>query len=104
MAFWGYMLQGAEGSSDVGHSDNLAERLAQHQSGALGGYTTHRRPVHLGYAQEFPARDEAFAAEQQLQGWTRKKKAALILGDWGELRRLARGRQRASAYPSTGSG
>ncbi len=104
MAFWVYMLQGADGYSDGGHSDNLAERLAQPQSGALGGYTTHRRPVHLASAQEFPARAEAFAAEQQLQGWPRTKKAALIRGDWGELRRLARGRQRASAYPSTGSG
>ena len=104
MAFWVYILQCADGSYYIGHSDNLEDRLLQHQSGALGGYTKNRRPVRLAYAQEFPTRDDAFAAEQQLKGWSRKKKEALIRGDWDELRRLARGRQRASAHPSTGSG
>ena len=104
MAFWVDILQCADGSSYVGHSDNLEDRLLQHQSGALGGYTKTRRPVRLAYAQGFPTRDEAFAAERQVKGWSRKKKEALIRGDWDELRRLARGRQRASAHPSTGSG
>ena len=104
MAFWVYILQCADGSYYVGHSDNLEDRLLQHQSGALGGYTKTRRPVRLAYSQEFPTRDDAFAAERQIKGWTRKKKEALIRGDWDELRRLARGRQRASAHPSTSSG
>jgi predicted GIY-YIG superfamily endonuclease len=104
MAFWVYILECADGSYYVGHSDNLAERLHQHQSGALGGYTKSRRPVRLAYSQDFTTRDDAFAAEQQIKGWSRQKKAALIRGDWEELRRLARGRQRASAHPSTGSG
>ena len=104
MAFWVYILECVDGSYYVGHSDNLEDRLLQHQSGALGGYTKNRRPVRLVYSQEFPTRDEAFAAERQLKGWTRKKKEALIRGDWDELRRLARGRQRASAHPSTSSG
>ena len=104
MAFWVYILECADGSYYVGHSDNLEERLQQHQSGALGGYTSTRRPVRLAYSQDFPTRDEAFAAERQIKGWTRRKKEALIRGDWEELRRLARGRQRGSAHPSTGSG
>jgi predicted GIY-YIG superfamily endonuclease len=104
MAFWVYILQCADGSYYVGHSDNLEERFQQHQSGTLGGYTKARRPVRLAYSAEFPTRDEAFAAEHQIKGWTRKKKEALMRGDWEELRRLARGRQRGSAHPSTGSG
>jgi predicted GIY-YIG superfamily endonuclease len=88
----------------VGHSDNLEERLQQHQAGAFGGYTKSRRPVRLAYSQDYATRDEAFAAERQIKGWSRKKKAALIQVNWEELRRLARGRQRASAHPSTGSG
>jgi predicted GIY-YIG superfamily endonuclease len=103
MAFWVYILEYADGSYYVGHSDNLEDRVMQHQSGAVSGYTKSRRPLRLAYAQEFPTRDEAFAAERQVKGWTRKK-GALIRGDWEELRRLARGRQRASAHPSTGSG
>jgi predicted GIY-YIG superfamily endonuclease len=104
MAFWMYILQCADGCYYVGHSDNLEDRVMQHQSGAASGYTKCRRPVGLAYAQEFPTRDEAFAAERQVKGWARKKKEALIRGDWQELQRLARGRQRASAHPSTGSG
>ena len=104
MAFWVYILECVDGSYYVGHSDNLEDRLLQHQSGALGGYTKHRRPVRVVYSQEFLTRDAVFAAERQVKGWTRKKKEALIRGDLDELRRLARGRQRASAHPSTGSG
>ncbi len=99
MAFWVYILECADGSYYVGHSDNLAYRLEQHQSGAVSNYTRTRRPVRLAYSQDFPTRDEAFAAERQLKGWTRRKKEALIRGDWEELRRLAHGRQ-----PSTNSG
>jgi predicted GIY-YIG superfamily endonuclease len=104
MAFWVYILHCADDSYYVGHSDNLEDRMMQHQSGALGGYTKGRRPVRMVYAREFATREEAFAAERQVKGWTRGKKEALIRGDWEELRRLARGRQRASAHPSTGSG
>ena len=104
MAFWVYILPCADGSYYVGHSDNLEDRLLQHRSGALGGYTKTRRPVRLAFSQELPTRDYAFAAERQIKGWSRKKKEALIRGDWEEPRRLARGRQRASAHPSTGSG
>ena len=104
MAFWVYILKCVDGSYYVGHSDNLEDRLRQHQAGTLGGYTKRRRPVRLAYSQEFPTREDAFAAERQIKGWTREKKEALIRGDWDELRRLARGRQRASAPPSTGSG
>jgi len=104
VAFWVYILQCADGSYYVGYSDNLEDRLHQHQSGALGGYTKTRRPVALVYSQDFSTRDDVFAAEHQIKGWSRKKKEALIRGDWEELRRLARNRQRASARPSTGSG
>ncbi|HSB77318.1 MAG TPA: GIY-YIG nuclease family protein [Candidatus Methylomirabilis sp.] len=104
MAFWVYILECADGSYYVGHCDELEVRLRQHQSGALGGYTSTRRPVRLAYSQDFPTRDEAFAAERQIKGRTRRKKDALIRGDWEELRLLARGRQRGSAHPSTGSG
>ena len=104
MAFWVYILQCADGSYYIGHSDDLEVRLQQHHSGALGGYTKHRRPVSLGYSHDVPSRDDAFAVERQIKGWSRKKKEALIRGDWEELCQLARGRGRPSAHPSTGSG
>ncbi len=104
MAFWAYLLRCSDGSYYVGHTDNLEERVQQHQSGELAGYTGERRPVELVYSENFPTREEAFAAERQIKGWSRKKKEALIRGDWEELRRLARGRSRERAHPSTCSG
>jgi predicted GIY-YIG superfamily endonuclease len=89
MAFWVYILRCADGSYYVGHTDNLDFRLAQHQSGEVQGYTKSRRPVRLVYHESFTTRDDAFAAERQLKGWSRKKKEALIAADWEQLRLLA---------------
>jgi len=102
MAFWVYLLRCADGSYYIGHTDNLEKRVQEHQSGESGGYTSNRRPVQLMFSQDFPTREEAFAAERQIKGWSRAKKEALIRTDWNELRRLARGRSRERAHPSTG--
>ena len=51
------------------------------------------------YSSELATREEAFAAERRIKGWSRKKKEALMRGDWEELRRLARGSDRKD--PST---
>ncbi len=48
----------------------------------MGGYTAGRRPVKLVWSECFPTRDEAFAAERRIKGWSRAKKEALIAGDW----------------------
>jgi len=44
MPFWVYMLEGADKSYHVGHTDDLERRLAQQQSGDIEGYTQTRRP------------------------------------------------------------
>ena len=90
MSFWAYMLRCADGSFYVGHSDDLTSRIAQHQSGAITGYTQSRRPVSLVWSEEFPERDQAFAAERRIKGWSRLKKQALIDGNWSALTRLAK--------------
>ena len=90
MAFTTYLLRCNDGSYYAGHTDNLEYRLAQHQTGALGGYTAKRLPVTLVWSDNFPTRDEAFAAEHQIKGWGRAKKEALIVGDWDLISRLAR--------------
>ena len=92
MAFWVYILRCADASYYVGHTDNLDVRVAQHQSGDVDGYTKSRRPVRLVYRESFATRDDAFVAERQLKGWSRKKKEALIAGDWERLHLLAQRR------------
>jgi predicted GIY-YIG superfamily endonuclease len=102
--FWIYLLRCADGSYYTGHTDDLEARLAQHDQGAIPNcYTLKRRPVLLVYSQTFETREEALAAERQVKGWSRKKKEAMLRGDWGEVSRLARSSAR-SVHPSTGSG
>ena len=104
MAFYAYLLHCSDGSYYAGHTDDLEQRMAQHQTGALGGYTATRRPVVVVWSETFQTRDDAFAAERKLKGWSRAKKEALIAGDWGLVSLLARNRQGGPAGPSTGSG
>jgi TrmH family RNA methyltransferase len=85
MAFSTYILRCADGSYYTGHTDDLETRIAQHQSGAVAGYTQGKRPVTLVWSQAFASRDDALAAELQIKGWTRRKKEALIHGDWDDL-------------------
>lgn len=87
--FWTYILHCADGSYYTGHTDNLERRIAQHQAGEFLGYTAMRRPVELAWSQEFVTREEALSAEMQIKGWSRKKKEAMMRGDWGEVSRLA---------------
>ena len=93
MPFHAYLLRCNDGSYDAGHTDNLEQRIAQHDTGALGGYTAARRPVQLVWSESFAAREVALAAERRIKGWSRAKKEALIAGDWDRLQALSRNRQ-----------
>ncbi|MFC3173785.1 GIY-YIG nuclease family protein [Novosphingobium bradum] len=92
MAFYAYLLRCADGSYYAGHTDDLEQRMAQHATGALGGYTAKRRPVALIWSDSFQTRDDAFAAERKLKGWSRAKKEALVAGDWQRISDLAKSR------------
>lgn len=93
MAFWVYILKCGDGAYYTGHTDDLEKRIGEHQSGSCGGYTASRLPVELVFAQELPTRDAALAVERQIKGWCRKKKEAMMRGDWEEVSRLARRRK-----------
>ena len=101
MAFWVYILKCADDSYYTGHTDNLEKRIGEHQAGQIPGYTHDRRPVTLVFSQDFPTREEALASEMQIKGWSRRKKEAMMRGDWAEVSRLAQSRV---SRPSTGSG
>ena len=91
MSFWIYILKCSDGSYYTGHTDDLDRRINQHLKGELSTcYTFSRLPLELVFSQEFPTREEALASEQQIKGWSRKKKEAMIRGDWVEVSRLAR--------------
>ena len=84
--FWVYILQCSDKSYYTGHTDNLESRLVAHQTRMISNcYTSRRLPIQLLYSQEFLTREEALAAEKQIQRWSRRKKEALINGDWHAL-------------------
>jgi putative endonuclease len=81
--FWVYILKCADNSYYTGHTDNLENRMAQHHDKAIVGcYTATRQPVQLIFSELFTTRHEALASERQIKGWSRKKKEALMRGDW----------------------
>ena len=52
-------------------------------------YTVKRLPVVLVFSEYYERVDDAFYREKQIQGWSRKKKKALISGCLEILRPLA---------------
>lgn len=73
--YYVYVLKCKNGEYYVGHTDNIKQRLSAHHLGAITGcYTRSRRPLELMFLQVFTTRDEAFHAERQIKGWSRKKK------------------------------
>lgn len=100
MPFWAYMLHCRGGVFYTGYTDDLERRIGAHQSGLIPGFTQSLLPVELVWSQQFTTRDEALSAERQIKGWSRRKKLALIRGDWEDVSRLAKGKD----HPSTSSG
>src|SRR5215475_3079168 len=94
-----YILQCADGSYYIGTTRTTLEiRIAQHNSGALGGYTATRRPVTLVFSQWFDRITDAIENERKLKKWSRAKKEAFIRSDFMALRQLA---ARRSTHPKS---
>ena len=94
LAYYVYTLRCSDGSYYVGHTNDLEQRLAAHERGAIEGYTLSRRPVELVFSDQFSTRQEvlrqeAVHRERQIKGWSRAKKEALIKGDWDGLAELS---------------
>ena len=87
-----YILKCSDGSYYTGSTKDLERRLWQHKNGEGAKYTKTRLPVKLVYSEEYQRIDEAFYREKQIQGWSRKKKEALIAGRFDELSDLAKNR------------
>ncbi|OGE88282.1 MAG: hypothetical protein A3J07_00620 [Candidatus Doudnabacteria bacterium RIFCSPLOWO2_02_FULL_49_13] len=74
-----YILKCADRSLYTGICVDLAKRLWQHNSSALGAkYTRARRPVKLIYSRRFRNRSTASRAEAGIKSLSRAQKLALI--------------------------
>ncbi|HET7815430.1 MAG TPA: GIY-YIG nuclease family protein, partial [Candidatus Baltobacteraceae bacterium] len=86
-----YMVECRDGSYYTGVTNDADRRVAEHNAGIdPHSYTFTRRPVRLVYSTVYYDPSEAIRFEKQLKGWSRKKKQALIRGDWKEIVSLSR--------------
>jgi len=76
----------------TGVTNDLEKRLSEHSEGLdKKCYTYRRRPFTLIWNECFMEINEALRAEKQIKGWCRKKKEALVNGDWDVLSELSKG-------------
>ena len=88
-----YILQCSDGKFYTVSTLNIDKRVIEHQSGFGANYTKDKLPVVLVYFEEFSRIDLAFNREKQVQGWSRKKKEALINGKYQLLPELSKSKK-----------
>lgn len=86
---WMYILLCSNGSYYTGSTNNLDRRLKEHQSGKGANHTKKHQPVKLVYCEKYRHVAEAFYREKQVQGWSRKKKEALMYREISKLEKLS---------------
>jgi putative endonuclease len=69
---------------------SIGYRLDQHKAGLGANHTRKHLPVNLVYLETFDHISTAFYREKQIQGWSRKKKKALIDGNINQLPELSK--------------
>ena len=84
------MLRCSDKSYYIGLTTDIEKRIAEHRAKLGGAYTSIRLPIEVVYIQDFATKGDALAVEQQLKGWSRKKKEAYLSSNWNELSRLAK--------------
>ena len=97
-----YIIECSDKSYYTGVTNNIDRRLWEHETGYnISCYTFKRRPVVLKYAERCQDIKQAIAWEKQIKGWSRKKKEALFIENWDEVKRLAK--SKSSPNPSSTS-
>lgn len=84
-----YILLCSDGSFYTGSTKYFDLRMQQHFSGKGANHTRKHPPVKVLYVEEHQHIGVAFYREKQIQGWSRKKKKALINGNENLLREFA---------------
>lgn len=98
MSAWVYILKCADNGLYTGSTNDLKKRIDEHQMGYFPNCYTHSRlPVKLVYLLEVQDYNEAFRLEPQIKNWGRKKKEALIEGNFDLLHELAKCKNETSS-------
>lgn len=78
MAYFVYILRCADDTFYTGITDDVAHRVAAHNSGKGAKYTRGRGPVAVVYTEECPDRSAALKREIAIKKLTRAEKQALV--------------------------
>jgi|SRR5687768_13250168 len=84
-----YIPHCSNGKYYTGSTTDLQKRLVEHEEGIGANFTRKYLPFKLVYVETFQTVDQAFAREKQIQGWSRKKKEALIRSDFNSLKKFS---------------
>ncbi|MBL4715197.1 MAG: GIY-YIG nuclease family protein [Bacteroidia bacterium] len=85
-----YILKCSDDSYYTGITNDIDRRMFEHETGASrSSYTYSKRPLKLLFQEHFHDPNQAIKFEKQIKGWNRKKKEALIEGDWDEIVRFS---------------
>ena len=88
--YYVYILLCKDNSYYTGITNNIEKRIVEHNHRPnKTSYTYSRRPVKIVYQEIFQNPNDAILWEKRIKGWSRKKKEALINGDFEELKRLS---------------
>lgn len=83
--FFTYLLLCGDKSFYSGATSDLKNRLREHRLGEAAVWTRQRQPVKLVYFEVYTSLVAARRREDQIKGWTRKKKMNLIMGKWKQV-------------------
>ena len=88
--FFTYILRCSDESYYVGHTDDLENRVASHETGRYSRLYGIAPPGDACLVTGLPTREEALTAERRIKNWSRAKKEALIRGDYTGLSEAAK--------------
>ncbi|OGJ55633.1 hypothetical protein A3D88_00585 [Candidatus Peribacteria bacterium RIFCSPHIGHO2_02_FULL_52_16] len=80
-----YILELADGSYYVGHTDNLQRRLSEHIAGIACSHTKKIPMKHLIWSEPRLDRVSARKREKEIKGWRREKKERLWKSEGSSL-------------------
>lgn len=93
-----YILECSDKSYYTGVTNDPDRRIIEHQTGYdRDSYTYLRRPVKCVWVSEPLPPLNAIALEKQIKGWSRKKKEAVISGQWNLLPALSKSKSGKSS-------
>ena len=99
-----YIVECSDTSYYTGVTNDLDRRIWEHNSGENQlSYTFKRRPVSLKFSQWFQDINQAIEFEKQVKGWSRKKKEALFIEDWEEVKILSKSKTAKHEFLSSKS-